>query len=67
MVRRTRNHLKWSIIVIAAILTLITGFSGELYCIAGVVPLFWFYVILDKFKQFTKKANIYKIQKNEKF
>jgi hypothetical protein len=66
MIKRSKNNLKWSIIVIASILTLTTMFSGNLYCLAGVIPLFWIYVILDKFKHFTKRAQIHKLYKHEK-
>jgi hypothetical protein len=41
-------------------------FSGNIYCLAGVIPLFWIYVILDKFKHFSKRAQIHKLYKNEK-
>ena len=66
MIRRTRNNLKWSVIAIATILTLITVFSGNIYCVVGLIPLFWIYVILDKFKHVTKRAQIHKLYKNEK-
>jgi hypothetical protein len=65
MIRRTKNHLKWSIIIIAAIISLTTVFSGCVYCLAGIIPLFWIYVILDKFKHFTKKAQIHKLYKKD--
>lgn len=54
MIRRTRNHLKWSIIAIGAILTLFGVFGGGINCLVGLIPLFWIYVFLDKYKNVTK-------------
>lgn len=67
MVRRTRKNLKWSVIAIATILTFTAIFSGDIYCVVGLIPLFWVYVILDKFNHVTKRAKIDKLYKNEKF
>lgn len=65
MERRTRKHLKWSVIAIASILTMVGIFSGDIYCVIGVVPLFWIYVFLDKYKNVTKKAQLHKLYKDD--
>ena len=65
MNRRTRKNFKWSVIAIASILTFTTIFTGEIYCVIGIFPLFWIYVFLDKFKNVTKKAHLHKLYKKD--
>lgn len=48
MIRRTKENLKWSVIVIGTIVTLASVFSGDINVSIPLIPLFWIYVILDK-------------------
>lgn len=65
MIRKTRKNLKWLVIAIAAIFTLLGVFSGNIIYMAGLIPLFWIYVFLDKYKNVTKRATLNKLYKDE--
>ena len=65
MYRKTRDNLKWSLIVIGFIITMTGAFTGTVVCFIPLGLMFWLYIILDKFKNVTKKASLGKLYKDE--
>ena len=59
--KSTRKKLKWAVILISSLTTLIGAFTGNIALMFVTSLMFWIYVVLDKFNPLTKSDDLSKI------
>lgn len=59
--KSTRKKLKWVVILISTLTTLIGAFTGNLALMFLTSLMFWIYVVLDKFNPLVKSNDMSRV------